>query len=71
MVAEYVHVIIEIGQQDEVREVLEWAIGISRQPIFDDFLFRFHSFFVYSSAKLALFDGKTWIRGLFIRESGE
>ena len=55
MLAEDIDVVVEIGQQDEFREVLKGVLGIARQPIFDDFLFRFHSSFRLFECKVSTF----------------
>ena len=42
VVTEYVHIVVEVGQQDVLAEVFECSVGVSRQPVLNDFLLCLH-----------------------------
>ena len=42
-VREHLHIVAEIDQQDVLTEFIERHSRITRQPVLDDFTFRFHS----------------------------
>jgi hypothetical protein len=42
MLTEQIDIVVEVGQQHQIREVLEGVFGIAGQPVFNDFLLRFH-----------------------------
>ena len=46
VLAEDVHVVVEVGQQDVLAKVLQRVVGVSGQPVFYYFLLGFHGFYI-------------------------